>query len=110
MRYDDAPMLIYWEVTRACDLACRHCRAEANSERDPREMDTAEGLHLLEQLHAFGDPLPHIVITGGDPLKRPDLFDFIAHARHLGFAIALTPSGTYALTRPIVDRLKEAGI
>lgn len=110
MRYEERPLLIYWELTRACDLACRHCRAEAIPWRDPRELSTAEGFALLERLTAFGDPLPHLVLTGGDPLKRPDLFDLIAHARSLGFTVALTPSGTYALTETLITRLKEAGI
>lgn len=110
MRYAERPLLIYWELTRACDLACRHCRAEAIPQRDPRELSTEEGFALLERLTAFGDPRPHLVLTGGDPLKRPDLFDLIAEARRLGFLVALTPSGTYALTEAAIDRLKAAGI
>ena len=110
MRYAERPLLIYWELTRACDLACRHCRAEAIPQRDPRELSMEEGFALLERLTAFGDPRPHLVLTGGDPLKRPDLFDLIAEARRLGFLVALTPSGTYALTEAVIDRLKAAGI
>ncbi len=110
MRYDERPLLIYWELTRACDLACRHCRAEAIPWRDPQELSTEEGAALLERLTAFGEPLPHLVLTGGDPLKRPDLFELIAHARRLGFTVALTPSGTYALTEAVIARLKEVGI
>ncbi|MBI2936103.1 MAG: radical SAM protein, partial [Chloroflexi bacterium] len=103
-------MLVYWELTRACDLACRHCRAEAISWRHPFEMSTAEGFALLERLSAFGEPLPHLVMTGGDPLKRPDLYDLIAHARGLGFQVAVTPSGTPALTQGVIGNLKEAGV
>lgn len=110
MSFDNAPMLIYWEVTRACDLACRHCRAEAQPLRHPLELSTEEGLQLLERLRAFGDPPPHLVLTGGDPLKRPDLFTWIERAVGLGFLTAITPSGTYALTREVVHRFKEAGI
>ncbi|WP_376789871.1 radical SAM protein [Thermoflexus sp.] len=110
MRYTERPLLIYWELTRACDLACRHCRAEAIPWRDPRELSTAEGFALLDRLTAFGEPLPHLVLTGGDPLKRPDLFDLIAEARRLGFPVALTPSGTYALAEDVIARLKAAGI
>ena len=69
-----APRRIYWEVTRACSLACRHCRAEAAPHRAKEELDTEEGFRLLEQL-AAGDPKPHVVLTGGDPLERPDLFE-----------------------------------
>lgn len=108
--YNTAPMLVYWEVTRACDLACRHCRAEAQPLRHPLELTTEEGYRLLERLRAFGDPPPHIVFTGGDPLKRPDLFDWMRRSVEMGFLTAITPSGTYALTREVVHRFKEVGI
>jgi len=104
------PLLFYWELTRACELSCRHCRAEAAPHRDPNELTTREGLKLLDQLREFGDPLPHIVMTGGDPLKRPDLWELIAAARERGFLVAITPSGTYALTPAITARFVEAGI
>lgn len=110
MRYEERPLLIYWELTRACELACRHCRAEAIPWRDPRELSTVEGLALLDRLAAFGPPLPHLVLTGGDPLQRPDLFDLIAAARERGFSVALTPSGTYALTEGVIRRLQAAGV
>lgn len=104
------PLLVYWELTRACELACQHCRAEAVRFRHPDELTTEEGYRLLDQLTQFGSPLPHIVITGGDPLKRPDLWELIAAARERGFTIAITPSGTYALTPEIVSRFKQDGI
>ena len=68
--YDRAPMLLYWEMTRACDLACKHCRAEAVLERDPDELTTDEAKTMLRQVLDFGAPLPHVVFTGGDPLTR----------------------------------------
>ncbi len=105
-----APLLVYWEVTRACDLACRHCRAEAQPWRHPLELTTEEGYRLLEQLRGFGEPLPHIVFTGGDPLKRSDLFDWLQRSVAMGFRTAITPSGTYALTREVVHRFKEVGV
>lgn len=104
------PLLVYWEVTRACDLACRHCRAEALPLRHPDELTADEGRQLLEALRGFGEPLPHIVFTGGDPLKHPHLFEWIEAAVALGFRTAITPSGTYALTREVVHRFKAAGI
>ncbi len=109
-KFASAPMLVYWEVTRACELACRHCRAEAQPHRHPLELTTEEGFRLLEQLRAFGDPPPHIVFTGGDPLKRPDLFDWLRRSVELGFLTAITPSGTYALTKDVVRRFKEVGV
>lgn len=108
--YDRAPQRVYWETTRACDLACRHCRAEAAPEPDPAELTTAEGLRLLDDLARFGAPTPHVVLTGGDPLKRPDLFALIAHARAAGLAVSVAPSGTPLLTEAAIRRLKAAGV
>jgi radical SAM protein len=108
--YDRAPMLVYWELTRACDLACTHCRAEAMTYRDPDELTTKEARALLRQVLEFGTPLPHMVFTGGDPLKRPDLFPLIEEAARLGIGVSLAPSGTALLTRDALRRLKAAGI
>jgi radical SAM protein len=101
---------VYWETTRACDLACRHCRAEAVPERDPAELSTAEGKALLGRLAAFGAPLPHVVFTGGDALKRADLFELIAHARGAGLRVSVAPSATPLLTGGVLRRLREAGV
>ncbi len=101
---------VYWELTRACDLACRHCRAEAIPNRDPGELTTEEGRRLLEELAGFGEPLPHVVLTGGDPLKRPDLWDLVGHGAGLGLPLSLAPSGTAALSREAIERTKASGI
>src|SRR5690606_41767916 len=66
--FDRAPWLIYWDITRACDLACRHCRAEAIAHRNPLELTLDEGKALLDSIRQFGDPPPHLVITGGGSL------------------------------------------
>lgn len=109
--YDRAPKLVYWEATQACALACVHCRAEAQSQRSPFELNTAEAQSLLRQIADFGgDPLPQLVITGGDPLQRPDLFELIAYARGLGLLVSITPAGTSALTPEVIGRLRSAGI
>jgi AdoMet-dependent heme synthase len=109
--YDRAPLLVYWESTRACDLACVHCRAEANSYRHPLELRTEEAQALLQQIADFGGPrLPHLIITGGDPLKRQDLFELIYYGRGLGITISVTPAGTALLTRDVVRRFKQAGV
>jgi MoaA/NifB/PqqE/SkfB family radical SAM enzyme len=102
--------MLYWEVTRACDLACRHCRAEAIPWRDPLELSTHEGERLLETLCGFGEPKPHLVFTGGDPLRRPDLFHLVAHATDLGFVTSVTPSSTPLLTHEAIVRLKASGV
>jgi radical SAM protein len=109
-RFDSAPRRIYWEVTRACGLACRHCRAEAVPGRDPAELDGADADRLLVALAGFGAPLPHLILTGGDPLKRGDLFALIEAARTLGFEVSVAPSGTPLLTADVIDRLKRAGV
>lgn len=107
--FADAPRRVYWEVTRACDLACLHCRAEAAPVADPRQLDTAAGLKLLRQL-AECTPRPHVILTGGDPLKRADLFELIAAARDLGLAVSVSPSATPLLTVEAIDELVVAGV
>ena len=108
--YAERPQRVYWEITRACDLACRHCRAEAAPDASPRELTTDEGKLLLRQLAGFGAPLPHLVLTGGDALKRRDLFELIAAARESGFAVSVAPSATPLLTPDALKRLREAGV
>ncbi len=108
--YDRAPLLIYWELTRACDLVCRHCRAEAIPDRHPRELSTEEGRRMLREAKAFGPPLPHWVFTGGDPFKRPDLFELVEEARSLGFEVSLAPSATPLVTDAAVRRLARSGV
>jgi radical SAM protein len=102
------PFLAIWEVTQACDLACVHCRASAQPLRHPMELTTEEGKDLIDQIAAM--QVPVFVLTGGDPIKRPDLFELIAHARSAGVRVSLTPSATPLLTREIIFQLKEAGL
>jgi len=102
------PFTVIWEVTRACDLRCVHCRADAQPERDRGELTTAEGRALLDQIHELGSPV--FVITGGDPLKRPDLFELIDHGVARGLNVAVTPSGTPLFTPAAVKRLHDAGV
>ncbi len=108
--FERAPMRVYWEVTRACGLSCRHCRAEASLARDPDELTSAEGRGLLERISAFGESKPHVVLTGGDPLERADLFELIAHARSAGLRVSVSPSATPRLTPDVVERLAAAGV
>jgi radical SAM protein len=111
-RYDftQNPMLVYWEMTQACMLACRHCRAEAMPTPHPRELTPAESMGLLRQIAAFGDPLPHLILTGGDPLNRKDLFQVIDDARAWGLEVSITPSATPALTPQVLGLLQSHGI
>jgi len=109
--YDHAPTLIYWEMTQSCELACVHCRATAMARRDPQELTTGEAQGLLRQIASFhGRPQPHLVITGGDPLQRPDLFELIDYARTLGLSVSATPAGTASLTEMVIDQFKLAGV
>ncbi len=108
--YSQTPLNIYWEMTQACALACRHCRAEAVPAPDPRELTFAEGVAFLEQIKEFGNPLPHLILTGGDPLARPDLFALIDQARSLEIGSSITPAATPKLAREMLIQLKEHGI
>ena len=108
--FDQAPRRIYWEVTRACSLACRHCRADASPDPDPDELSHHEGIALLDRIAEFGVPKPHVIFTGGDPLERSDLFDLIAHARSIGLGVSVSPSATPLLTPEIVRRFRESGV
>lgn len=108
--YSRAPMLVYWETTLACGLACRHCRATAQAERNPLELTTEEGYALLDEITRFGRPYPHVVFTGGDPLNRPDLHDLVRAATARGIGCSLAPAATPLLTQEVMESLREAGI
>ena len=106
--FDLAPFTVAWEITRACALACVHCRAEAQPRRDPRELTTEEGFRLIDELVEVGGPI--LVITGGDPLMRPDLIDFIRYAAERGLRVALSPTATVLATRKRLQEAREAGV
>ena len=106
--FSQGPFLVIWELTQACDLACRHCRASAQPARHPQELTTAEAMGVLAQIRGFGDPL--LVFTGGDPLKREDLFDILTASVRSGLRTAITPSATPLLTRDAVRRFRDIGI
>lgn len=103
-----APFLVIWEITRACALACAHCRAEAIDQRHPQELSTAEGKALLGQIHRMGTPI--CVLTGGDPLQRDDLEELIAEGTRLGLRMATIPATTDRLTRARLTSLRDAGV
>ena len=112
--FNQSPLLVIWEVTQACDLACVHCRASAMPGRSSEELTTEEGYRLLDQVKAFGEAKgfgsPLFVFTGGDPLKRPDLFDLIRYSVKLGLRTNVTPSSTPLLTTEAIDRFKDCGV
>ena len=104
LRHDAAkrPFLVIWEVTRACELVCAHCRADAVHDRHPFELTTDEGRRLLDDLAAFGTPRPLVVLTGGDPFERDDLSELVAHGTAAGLHLALAPSVTPRVTLVLI--------
>jgi len=106
--FNERPFIVIWEVTQACDLACVHCRASAQSWRNPLELTTEEGRRLIDEVAALRVPV--FVLTGGDPLKRPDTFDLVEYAASLGVRVSLTPSATPLLTSGAITRLKQSGL
>jgi len=101
--FEDRPLLVIWEMTQACDLRCVHCRASAQPQRHPLELSSAEAFNLIDQVAAMRVPL--FVLTGGDPLKRPDLYAIVKYAHRRLVRTSLTPSATPLLTRDAVFQL-----
>jgi radical SAM protein len=108
--FEEKPLLVFWETTKACLLACKHCRAKAILEPLPGELSTEESYKLLEDIVGFGRPFPILVLTGGDPLMRKDLWEILSYARDLGIKTAIAPSVTPLLTKETVIKLKEYGV
>jgi len=108
LNYDETPFLAIWEVTQSCDLACKHCRAAAQPIAHPEELTTAEGKGLIDQIAEMRVPI--FVFTGGDPLKRKDVFELVRYAAEKGVKVAVTPSATPLLTREAIFKFKEAGV
>jgi radical SAM protein len=108
--FRERPMLVFWETTRACLLACRHCRASATNEVPPGELGHAAGRDLIDQVAGFGRPYPILVLTGGDCLLRGDLFDLVEYAVARGVPVCLSPSVTPLLTPGMVERIAASGV
>ena len=108
--YSEAPFIVIWETTRACDLACKHCRAAAIPMRNPEELSTDEAKRLIDDVASMR-PQPNFVLTGGDPMKRPDLEEIIRYAaRERGVRISITPSATPLVTPQRIRACAEAGL
>lgn len=107
--FDHSPLMFYYEVTQACDLVCLHCRASAQENAHPDELTHEQSKALIDQIATFPKK-PHLVTTGGDPLKRADLFDLIRYATGLGLPVALTPSATPLATLEAFQEAKSAGV
>lgn len=106
--FAQAPFLVIWETTQACDLACDHCRASAQPLRHPGELNTADGEALLDDIAGMGTPV--CILSGGDPVKRPDLLRLIRHGKARGLRMGTIPAATAQLTLSLVEGLKAAGL
>jgi AdoMet-dependent heme synthase len=102
------PFVVIWENTRACDLACVHCRAAAQSKRSQYELSTEQGFALIDEIARIEPKV--FVLTGGDPLKRDDTYEMIRYAREKGLEPSLTPSATPLLTEDAVTKMKQHGL
>jgi radical SAM protein len=107
-RFSERPFLVFWEVTRACALACQHCRAEAQPRRNSHELGSTEAHTLVEQLAELKPPM--LVLTGGDPLMRPDVLKLARYATDLGLNVSLSPSGVARLAKTDFNKFVDAGI
>ena len=108
--FDDRPRLVFWEMTKACPLACVHCRATAQPDPLPGELTTAEGMRLIDELAATTRPRPILILTGGDCLSRADLVALAAHAHAVGVPVAIAPSVSDRLTPAVLGQLREQGV
>jgi len=107
--FGSSPFIAFYEVTRACDLACSHCRACAQPVPHPKQLSFPLAVSLMEQFATFPKP-PLIVFTGGDPLKRPAIYDIVEAARACKLTTAITPSATPLLNKKAIRMLRNAGI
>ncbi len=101
------PRLIAWEITRSCHLACRHCRADATRGPYEGELATRECLDLLDNIASFSRPI--IILTGGEPMNRPDVFEIASHATGLGLRTVLATCGAM-IDEASAGRIAESGI
>ena len=108
MNYDENPFIVIWELTRACELKCLHCRAEAQFRRDPRELSFEQGKSLIDDIKTMGNAM--LVFTGGDPLMRPDVFDIAKYAIDKGVRVSMTPSATPNVTKEAMQTAKDIGL
>ena len=108
MDFNETPFIVIWETTQACDLACLHCRACAQPLRSSMELSTEEAKDLIDQVAQMAAPL--FVLTGGDPLKRPDIYRLVEYGTHRGVRMSMTPSATPLLTHAAIARLRQCGL
>src|SRR5215212_134821 len=98
--------LVFWETTKACNLSCRHCRAVPQKKLGPMELTTARAFDLIDEIAKVARPV--MVLSGGEPLFRPDLFDIGQDGVENGFRMALATNGTL-VTERVAARIADAG-
>jgi len=108
MPFENAPHLVFWEVTKACPLTCKHCRASSIDKPLPDELTTAEGKKLLEDIATFGKVV--VVFTGGDPLLREDIFELMNYAKSLGLIVSLAPAPSPKLNEETMKKIRESAL
>jgi radical SAM protein len=108
--FDDRPLLVFWETTKACSLACLHCRANAQRERGSDDLSTTEGFDLINDLAAVGRPRPILILTGGDCLMRDDIVVLAAHADRMKVPVAIAPSVSPKLTTTTLRELRALNV
>jgi radical SAM protein len=106
--FNQSPFTLAWEITRACALACMHCRAEAQPKPDPNELTHDEAIGVIDQIREIGNPI--LVVTGGDPLMRRDVYDLLTYAVQKGLRTSLTPSATALVTPKNLAKVRDAGV
>lgn len=108
--FNKKPFMVIWEVTYSCDLACKHCRANSSPFRDPDELSFDEAKSLLDDIESFGKPYPLVILTGGDPFKREDIFDIVDYGVKKGLPISLSPSVTPLFGEKEIVEMKKRGV
>lgn len=106
--YHDRPVVVIWEMTRACRLACKHCRAVAQRRRDPNELTTREARGLIDQV-AAADP-QYFILTGGDPSRREDFLEVAGYAAERGLRVAMSPGATPDFLQMDLEAVRAAGV
>ena len=101
------PRLVFWEVTKGCNLRCVHCRATATELASPSDLPTAQALNIIDQIAAFANPI--LVLSGGEPLYRPDIFQLARYGTDKGLRVALATNGTL-VTKEVAQKIVDSGV
>jgi len=101
------PRLIFWEVTKGCNLRCIHCRATATELSSPTDLPTSRALDIIDQIAAFSNPI--LVLSGGEPLYRSDIFQLATYAKDKGLRVALATNGTL-VTKEVARMIADSGV